>query len=233
VSDSYPTASGQNSTCNHPRSLPASTRTVISPIQNSEAIHEPRNQRDRLVVGPEGAFSGRYGPCRSRTSSAQKTCFRYDCLTHRAHRLGEVLMAKEGKRDVEKRRWLETVHTAVQDIVGRKFSGHPEQPMRTARGRGCAATGSSTETINAQGLSSVNGGQQMTQRRCGEVHRSVVICLGGDRIRPISCSTPREDTAFRPPTLFTPSCPRITCDDGDGDIKPAHPSGPGTYGHAM
>ena len=224
--DPYTTVSVRNPTCNYPIPHPVLMRTNGPPIQPSKTIHEPNNQHVRLVVGPEGRFAGPYGTCRSRRSSTQNNCIVHDCSTHSASRLGKTMMDKKGKR-------VETVQTAFQDLEGRKFRHHPEQPLRGARGRDCAAIGGPAKTINSQGSSSVYQGYPTAQRRCGGVYRVVIICLVGDRNPPISCSTPRDDTAFCPHTWSAPSCPRITCDDGDGDVKPAHPSGPGTYGHAM
>jgi hypothetical protein len=223
--DSDALVSARNSTGNDAIHHLVLTRTISPSIPPSGTIHKPSNHF-RLVVGPKCTFAGRYGTCRSRRSSSQNNCIRQESSTDRAPRISKMLIAKKGER-------AETVHTAFQDFKGREFRQHPEQPMTRARGRDWAAIGGPAKTGNAQGSSSICQEYQKTQKRCGEVHKRHVISMGWDRKPPISCSTPREDTAFCPHTWSAPSCPRITCDDGDGDVKPAHPSGPGTYGHVM
>jgi hypothetical protein len=86
--------------------------------------------------------------------------------------------------------------------------------------------------VDAQSQSTDLSRYQMAQRRFGGVSHKPDVLRDIDQNRPTGLTSSRGFTAYHYRRLFTLQYPAIPCGDGNVDVKPDHPSGPGRYGHA-
>ena len=229
---SSPSLSGRNYTLNYSNSCSPLAETEPPPAQTYGAVYALTGQCLQGAVNPRTGAFGSWGICRKGGSFTHHSRMRYACPSRHAQQHGPLPTLNDGKRFVELCHSGEADHTAFQEITVGAVSDCTRQPLIKGRTRGCVATVVSAASANAQDQSSVPYQCQRTHRRCGEVHKCG-RCRGVDQTRRISSSTPREHAANRPRPLFILQYPGITCGDGNGDVKPDHPSGPGTYGHAL
>ncbi|KAF7509199.1 hypothetical protein GJ744_008259 [Endocarpon pusillum] len=229
---SRPTASGRISVCDHsPLFLPVAVNES-SPTWTSDIVHEPKIQRvQNIVVARPGTPVSRstHG---GRMSAAQSSYPKYTCSSHHTHQVCATSVASERKGSVVPGLPGEVVDIAFQGTTACASSGYHTQLMMEAQDLGCSSIVSPAEILKPAIPLNIHRQHPGTRWRCDEMHRSY-ICRDVDRTRPISHSTLPKRTAHIPHTWSQRRHPRITFSNGNGDVKPDHPSGPGTYGHVV
>lgn len=141
-------------------------------------------------------------------------------------------MLKDGEGPFHRRFSRKADHNAFQELAVYTLGNCPKQPMPKAPARESAGSVFSPEVVDDRDRPIVLDRYQMTHRPGGAM-RKRDTCRGMDQTRPISRNSSRVYTAQFSLPPYTPQYPAITCGDGNGDVKPDHPSGPGTYGHAV
>ncbi len=185
----------------------------MSPTTSPSTVHGSTCEHARAAVAARSRLPGSIGTCRRGGSSAHDSCMTDVSSTLDVHHHGVTLTLNKGRRLVQRCGRTAADQTAFQDTASCAFSHDPKQPMKKAQGQVYVATSVSAKAVDDPNQSSVLGRYQMT--------------------RPISRPSSRESTAEHSDTLFKSQYLGATCGDGNGDVKPDHPSGPGTYGHMV
>ena len=202
------------------------------PTGTFDTVHEPKIQRVQNVVVARPGLPVSRSTDGGGMSSAQGSYLKYICSSHHTHQLCATSVASKRVRSVVPGLPGEVVDIAFQGIAARAFGGYHEEPMMEAQDLGCSSIVSPAESLKPAIPLSIHHQHPRTRWRCDEVHRSYT-CRDVDRTLPISHGTLPKRTAHIPHTWSQRRHPRITCGNGNGDVKPDHPSGPGTYGHAV
>lgn len=202
------------------------------PTWTFDTVHEPKIRRvQKIVVARPGVPVSRSSNG-GRMSSAQGSYLKCTCSSHHPHQVCATSVAGERKRSVVPGLPGEVADIAFPGIAACAFGGYHRQPVMQAQDLGCSSIVSRAESLKPAIPLNIHRQHPRTQWRCDEVHRSY-ICRDVDKTLPISHTTLPKRAAHIPHTWSQRRHPRITCGNGNGDVKPDHPSGPGTYGHVV
>ncbi len=161
-------------------------------------------------------------------SSAQGSYLKYTCSSRYTRHLHTIAVAKERERFNMPGLLGEVIDIAFQGIAACATGGYYTQPMMEARDMGCSFIVSSAGNLKSAVPLSIQRQHTRTGWRCDDVRQGHTR-RDVDQTLSISRSTLPKRTAHVSDTWY--AC--ITCGDGNGDVKPDNPSGPGTYGHVV
>lgn len=202
------------------------------PTLTSDAVHEPRIQRVQNVVVARHGVPISCKTDGSDMSSAQGSYWKYTFSSAHTRHLHTTSVARERERPVTSGLLGEVVDIAFQGNAAHAVGGCHTQPMMEARNLGCSSIVFSGEIPKSAMPLGIQRQKPRMRWRCDEVQQGYT-CRDMDQTLLISQSTLPQRTAQVPYNWSQRRRPRITCVNGNGDVKPDHPSGPGTYGHVV
>jgi hypothetical protein len=225
----FSVAPGRNRRADNPNA------SILLSECNQSPRQTPDNMRKRVpgpvwgVVDPGASFSGPQGVEPWDRSSASKHCVKNISSPSHGHQHQQLLILNEEARVIGLFGGRPTGHAAFQGVAVCASGLDSEQPMMKARSQGHVLTFISAKASDTDGQSSMISRYQMTQGSCRRLCKPSACT----EISAVSWIKSQRGRAHQSPAVFTTQYPGITCGDGNGDVKPDHPSGPGTYGHAV
>lgn len=109
---------------------------------------------------------------------------------------------------------------------------YPYLEMMESRGQNDNGRLVLENAMHPRKLSYVVDRPQLVHSRSGRIDK-LTYRTDMDKIRRIDRFPSQVHAAEHSYTWSIPRYPFITCGNGNGDVKPDHPSGPGTYGHVV
>lgn len=203
-----------------------------SPTRNPHAIHGPTHEHCGDVAGDGAELRGLYGTSLRARSLAQNSDTEYVCSSLHVQDHRTTLTVNDGRRVLRPCVSREADHTTSKETMVFAFGRSSKEPKSEAQNRVLVAATISAKNVDNGSQSSVLGQHQLPPRKCGEAHKRDT-CTDMDQRRPISRRLSQEPAARGSHISFMPLNLAVTCGNGNGDVKPDHPSGPGTYGHVV
>ena len=226
------TASRRISACDHSTLFLLVAGNQPSPRRIFHTFLEPKIRRVQRVVVRRPGGSVSCSTDGGGKSLPQGSYLKYICSSCHTHHPRATSVANDGARSVMPALTGKVVDIAFQGYAARAFGDYHRQPMMEARSLGSSPSASPVKDLKVSSESTTHGQHLRVRRRCDDVHGGYT-CRVVDQTPWISHSTLPKLTAHLPCTWSQRRHPRVTCHNGNGDVKPDHPSGPGTYGHVV